>query len=88
MEYALFCETLDPVTRFHIRNGAILHAVNWMGNPSSAGMQSSFGIMVNYLYDLPLVESNAIRFLEEYKIPVGTSVLSLLNDGERSSEAR
>lgn len=41
---------LDPVARFHLRNGAEFHSLNWLGNPSPSGLASSAGLMVNYLY--------------------------------------
>lgn len=43
---------LDPVARFHLGNGARIERLNWMGDPSSKGLKQSFGLMVNYLYDL------------------------------------
>lgn len=30
---------LDPVARFHLRNGASLHSINWMANPSLQGLR-------------------------------------------------
>ena len=43
---------LDPVARFHLGNGARVERLNWMGDPSPKGLKQSFGLMVNYLYDL------------------------------------
>lgn len=43
-------------------NGAQFHRLNWMGDPSLQGLRSSAGIMVNYLYDLPNLETNAAQF--------------------------
>jgi malonyl-CoA decarboxylase len=40
----------DPVARFHLRNGARLERINWLGNPSPSGLRQSAGLMVNYLY--------------------------------------
>jgi hypothetical protein len=40
----------DPVERFHVRNGASVHRVDWMANASVRGLESSLGMMVNYLY--------------------------------------
>ena len=60
---------LDPVTRFHIRNGAILHSLNWMGNPSAAGLKSSLGMMVNYRYDLPSLVDHAAAFERTKIVP-------------------
>ena len=48
----------DPVARFHLGNGARLERINWMGNPAPRGMQESFGVMVNYLYDPDSIEAN------------------------------
>ena len=42
----------DPVARFHLGNGARLERVNWLGNVAPRGIEESYGIMVNYLYDL------------------------------------
>jgi len=49
---------IDPVARFHLGNGARLERINWLGDPSSKGMQQSHGVMVNYLYDLNDIERN------------------------------
>lgn len=40
----------DPVARFHLRNGARLERINWLGDISPKGRQESAGVMVNYLY--------------------------------------
>ncbi len=42
---------LDPVARFHLGNGARVERLNWLGDPSPKGLQQSYGLMVNYLYD-------------------------------------
>jgi Malonyl-CoA decarboxylase C-terminal domain len=43
---------LDSVARFHASNGASLYRTNLHADASETGWQSSFGVMVNYLYDL------------------------------------
>ena len=40
----------DAVARFHMRNGACLERINWMGDTSDKGMGESHGVLVNYLY--------------------------------------
>jgi malonyl-CoA decarboxylase len=52
----------DPVARFHLRNGASLHRLNWLGNNSLIGMSKSAGLMVNYMYSMDLVEERALAF--------------------------
>ncbi len=52
----------DPVARFHLDNGARLERINPRGNLSPKGLRQSFGMMVNYLYDLPKVEASHAKF--------------------------
>jgi malonyl-CoA decarboxylase len=49
---------LDPVARFHLGNGARLERMNFLGDTSKKGMKQSYGLMVNYLYDLSAIEKN------------------------------
>ncbi|NMM88982.1 malonyl-CoA decarboxylase [Rhodococcus sp. SRB_17] len=42
----------DAVARFHLGNGARVERLNWAGDPSAKGYKQSYGLMVNYLYDL------------------------------------
>ena len=52
----------DPVARFHLDNGARLERLNPHGNMSAKGLKQSFGIMVNYLYDLDKIEASHEKF--------------------------
>jgi len=52
----------DPVARFHLDNGARLERLNLRGNLATKGLRQSFGMMVNYLYDLDKIESSHSRF--------------------------
>jgi malonyl-CoA decarboxylase len=49
---------VDPVARFHLGNGAELHALHENADTSAKGQQQSRGVMVNYLYDLARVSEN------------------------------
>ena len=51
-------QSVDPVCRFHLGNGAQLERINLFANKSEAGLAESYGVMVNYLYDLDKVEAN------------------------------
>jgi hypothetical protein len=53
---------LDAVARFHLRNGASMHRINWMGNGDINGLKASAGLMVNYLYDLDKLRERAENF--------------------------
>jgi len=46
---------LDPVARFHLGNGASVYRVNVDADTSGRGWQKSFGVMVNYHYDMNAV---------------------------------
>ena len=52
----------DPVARFHLDNGAQLERLNPRANLAPPGLRQSFGLMVNYLYDLHKIESSHARF--------------------------
>ncbi|MEL7459740.1 MAG: malonyl-CoA decarboxylase [Pseudomonadota bacterium] len=55
----------DPVARFHLGNGAQIHAVHGAADLSENGIRQSGGAMVNYEYDLNLIEQNHERFVLE-----------------------
>eukprot|EP01018_Ginkgo_biloba_P033141 Gb_39933 [translate_table: standard] len=52
-------KALDPITNFHVQNGAIVERLNWMADLSDKALHQSAGIMVNYLYRLDEIEENA-----------------------------
>jgi malonyl-CoA decarboxylase len=51
-------DPLDPVARFHLGNGALVHKVHVGANTSPNGLQQSAGVMVNYLYDINQIDKN------------------------------
>ena len=53
---------LDPVAHFHLSNGARVERLNWRADTSEKGIRESFGLMVNYLYDLSKVEASHAKF--------------------------
>jgi malonyl-CoA decarboxylase len=61
-------EPLDAVARFHLRNGARLERINWLGDTSALGMERSAGLMVNYVYRLDDVERNHELYTKQYKV--------------------
>lgn len=54
----------DAVARFHLDNGARLERLNALGDLSAKGAKQSFGLMVNYLYDLEKVEAHHEQFIQ------------------------
>ena len=67
----------DPVARFHLGNGAILEQLNFDADRSDKGMAQSGGLMVNYLYDLKVVEANHEAFHETKAVPLSSALKQL-----------
>ncbi len=78
-------EPLDPVSRFHLSNGARMDRINWMGDTSEAGMFRSAGLMVNYVYRLADVERNHEAYVKEHKVIASSRLESLARDAPLSS---
>ncbi|HOB65295.1 malonyl-CoA decarboxylase [Ottowia sp.] len=66
----------DAVARFHLANGARIERLNWLADPSPKGMRQSYGLMVNYLYDLKRLDKHRAQ-LAQGKVPVAGAVESL-----------
>ncbi len=67
---------LDPVARFHLGNGARVERLNWAADPSPKATKQSYGLMVNYLYDLKRLEKHRAR-LAQGKIPTAAAIEDL-----------
>jgi len=67
---------LDPVARFHLGNGSRVERLNWAADPSSKGIKQSYGLMVNYLYDLKRLDKH-LALLAQGKVPVATAIQDL-----------
>jgi malonyl-CoA decarboxylase len=70
-------EPLDPVARFHLRNGARLERINWLADPSSNGVNQSLSLMVNYVYDRKTVLRNHEAFSNNGEIAASSAVRKL-----------
>lgn len=75
---------LDPVARFHLANGALVHAVNVDADISDKGMAQSNGAMVNYLYDLNRISQNLARYAAEKEVNATSSVNSLARHAKKN----
>lgn len=67
----------DPVTRFHLGNGAEVHEIHAGADTSANGMAQSCGAMVNYLYDLTQTERNHESFATTSKVTAARSLQNL-----------
>ena len=68
----------DPVARFHLGNGAFLEQLNFAGDRSAKGVAQAGGLMVNYLYDLEVVEKNHEEFNKTKTVPVSPAVRAMM----------
>ena len=68
---------LDAVARFHLGNGARVERLNWAGDPSPKGLKQSYGLMVNYLYDLKRLDKHRAQ-LAQGRIPMSSEIEGLL----------
>ena len=59
---------VGDVTRFHLRNGAMINDIVVNANVSEAGFKRSFGVMVNYLYELNNIEKNHEQFVNKKEV--------------------
>ncbi len=69
---------LDSVARFHLGNGARLERINWLGDTSSTGLFRGAGFMVNYLYDLALIERNHELYANRGEVVTSLAVRKIL----------
>jgi len=70
-------EPRDPVARFHLRNGARLERINWLGDSSEKGLRESAGLLVNYLYDRKTVARNHEIYVNNNEIVHSSAIEQL-----------
>ena len=58
----------NDVCRFHLGNGAIIDDIVVNANISDVGFERSFGVMVNYLYELKSIEKNHEDYINNKRV--------------------
>jgi malonyl-CoA decarboxylase len=76
---------LDSVARFHLGNGARLERLNFLGDTSPRALQQSYGLMVNYLYDLEHIEQNHEAYAQQHAIVAASAVTRLVRAPARDA---
>jgi malonyl-CoA decarboxylase len=71
-------EPVDPVARFHLRNGARLERINWRGDCSEKGLRQSAGMLVNYVYESTSVTQNHESYVNDGEVISSPGVNQLL----------
>ncbi len=69
---------INDVCRFHLGNGAIIDDININANVSEVGLNRSFGVMVNYLYELKNIEKNHEDYINKKKIIISDQLMKKL----------
>ena len=78
---------LDAVARFHLGNGARLERINTAADASTKGVAQSFGLMVNYVYDLAEVERNHEEYVNRHRTVCSGAVDKLAREAQALLEA-
>ena len=78
----------DPVAKFHLGNGAILEKVNLNSDLSSKGINQSKGVMINYLYNLDLLEKNHELFFKTKTVQQSDRIKSLRKKFQIDKQAK
>ncbi|TCL08326.1 malonyl-CoA decarboxylase [Shimia isoporae] len=76
---------LDPVARFHLANGALVHKVHAGADTSKKGLTQSAGAMVNYLYDLSRISQNIEQFDRKKEVSASGAVRTLAKQAARGA---
>lgn len=72
-------QPLDPVARFHLRNGARLERINWAGDTSPKGIGESYGMLVNYMYEPESLTGNHEAYMNDYAVAHSAAVTRLVS---------
>ncbi|TGD61669.1 hypothetical protein EYC08_17990 [Tabrizicola sp. WMC-M-20] len=68
----------DPVARFHLGNGARLERINPAADLGSRAGAESWGVMVNYLYNLTAIETNHEAYANRGEVAASAQARKLL----------
>ena len=79
---------LDPVARFHLNNGAMVHDIHAGADLSPNGVRQSCGLMVNYLYDLKKIGQFHEGFAENHTVFASREVKTLADAAATNSNGR
>jgi len=65
---------MNDVSRFHLGNGAIVEDIVINANISEQGFKRSYGVMINYLYELNNIEKNHEDYMNNKKVIVSDKI--------------
>jgi malonyl-CoA decarboxylase len=65
---------MNDVCRFHLGNGAMVEDIVINANISEQGFKRSYGVMINYLYELNNIEKNHEDYMNNKKVIVSDKI--------------
>lgn len=69
---------VDPVARFHLGNGACVEDIIWPADLSNKGLSESYGVMINYWYELNQIASRHEAFVQHKNVAMSKAVSTML----------
>ena len=71
------------MARFHLGNGARLERLDWLADTSERALKQSYGLMVNYRYDLDYIERNHEAYAQQRALVAASAVTRLVTMPEQ-----
>ncbi len=78
-------QAINPVAHFHLGNGASLYKIHTQANLNNAALEDSWGVMVNYLYDLELVARNHEDYANQNPVAVSQKLTKSIQSNKKKS---
>jgi malonyl-CoA decarboxylase len=76
-------DAINPVAHFHLGNGASIYKIHIDANSSQIAIDDSWGVMVNYLYDLDLVAKNHESYANKEPIAVSPKLTKSIQNKKK-----
>jgi malonyl-CoA decarboxylase len=76
-------QAINPVAHFHLGNGASLYKIHADANVNQSALDDSWGVMVNYLYDLESVAKNHEDYANQEPIAVSPKLTKSIQNNKK-----
>ena len=78
-------DAINPVAHFHLGNGASLFQIHTEANSNQNGLEDSWGVMVNYLYDQESVAKNHEDYSNHNSIAISPKLLKVVQSKKKKT---
>ena len=76
-------DAINPVAHFHLGNGASIYKIHTHANNNQIAIDDSWGVMVNYLYDLDVVAKNHESYANQEPPAVSPKLTKLIQSKKK-----